>query len=330
MRHLQLTLAIVAATAASVHAAPTGALTPQPNVERSTSNPLRDEETLKIVFSGAVSAHFKGTRELPAPLEHSVTALWFEFEGDERKYAFTPTGNLHATDWSFDVFSQDGSFVLLPQDHRGPYHVVRVGHLKDYLVGARGADEIIGGARGTDTAAVHGDAQWLSDTELRYTTTRDGETLEHRHSIRFLDYRPKRSPDTVFDYRPALSLEAAALPEFDAGHMGDLVSEMERLIAAARNRPGRFESGKVALGANPQEYVPSDEELLAARFGDAFVDLLNRLDAGQIEAPRVQRTARTLIYHRFIYRHVDVIGSGRYFYSSPPIPTVLEIDTSGD
>ena len=34
---------------------------------------------------------------------------------------------------------------------------------------------------------------------------------------------------------------------------------------------------------------------------------------------------RVLVYNRFIFRHVDVIGSGRFFYASPPIPTVVEI-----
>ncbi len=303
------------------------------NLLAALSQPMVDDDTLKIVVSGPISAHFRGAREQLAPLEYEVEELRFEFKGDAAKYVYKPAGTLHFSDWFFDVFSHDGSFVLLPQGHYGPYHVVRVQHLKDYLRGAREPDEIVGGRSGDNGAArVHGDAKWLSDTAFSYTTTCCGETTEHRHSIRFLDYRPKRTPDTVFDYRPALSLDAVSLPAFAAESMVELAAEMERLIAAARANPGKFEHGNIALGANPQEYVPSDAELLAARFGDAFVGLLNTMEASQIKASWTppQEAGRTLIYHRFIYRHVDVMGSGRFFYASPPIPTVLELKPHGN
>lgn len=294
----------------------------------SVSRPSDDTRTLKTVVSGSVSAHFRGTREQLAPLEYGVEEVWFRFHGDAGTYPFKPNGTLHFSDWFFNLFSKDGSFVLLPQDHYGPYHVVRIQHLKDYLTGDRPADDVVGGqAGGNTTARVHSGATWLSDTEFSYTTACCGETTEHRHSIRFLDYRPKRTPDTVFDYRPELSLAAEALPEFAAGDVAVLAEQMERLIAAARAKPGSFVQGNIALGANPQEYVPSDEELLAARFGDALAELLNAIESKEIEASFEPGTPgeRTLVYYRFIYRHVDVMGSGRYFYASPPIPTVLEL-----
>lgn len=294
----------------------------------SVSRPSDDTRTLKTVVKGRASAHFRGNREQLAPLEYGVEELWFRFRGDAGTYPFKPAGTLHFSDWFFGVFSQDGSFVLLPQDRHGPYHVVRIQHLKDYLLGAREADDVVGGKVAEDAPArVHGEARWVSDTEFIYTTTCCGETEQHRHSIRFLDYRPKRTPDTVFDYRPELSLAASVLPDFVIADLATLTDKMERLIAAARSEPGAFVQGNVALGANPQEYIPSDEELLAARFGDAFVDLLNTMDAEQIKASwnLADRNQRTLIYYRFIFRHVDVMGSGRFFYASPPIPTVLEL-----
>ena len=295
---------------------------------RSVSRPSDDTRTLKTVVSGSVAAHFRGAREQLAPLEYGVEEIWFRFHGDAGTYPFKPGGTLHFSDWFFDLFSKGGSFVLLPQDHYGPYHVVRIQHLKDYLAGRREADDVVGGPAGENaTARVHGDATWLSDTEFSYTTACCGEITEHRHSTRFLDYRPKRTPDTVLDYRPELSLAAEALPDFAAADVAVLADEMERLIAAARAKPGSFVQGNVALGANPQEYVPSDEELLAARFGDALAELLNAIEGKEIEASFEPGTPseRTLVYYRFIYRHVDVMGSGRYFYASPPIPTVLEM-----
>ncbi len=294
----------------------------------SVSRPSDDTRTLKTVVSGSVSAHFRGTREQLAPLEYGVEELWFRFHGDAGTYPFKPTGTLHFSDWFFGLFSQDGSFVLLPQDRFGPYHVVRIQHLKEYLLGRREADDVVGGQTGVNaTAQVHSDANWLSNTEFAYTTTCCGESAEHRHSIRFLDYRPKQTPDTALDYRPELSLAAGALPDFAAEDVAALADQMEKLITAARGKPGAFVQGNIALGANPQEYVPSDEELLAARFGDAFVELLNKIEGKEIEVSwdPAKLGDRTLIYYRFIYRHVDVMGSGRFFYASPPIPTALEL-----
>jgi hypothetical protein len=314
-------LAVYADGLGAAYAFARGAVTE--NLLAKLAHPAPGDEALKIVISGPVSAHFYGVQEQLAPLEQGVEELRFRFEGDADSYAFKPAGTLVADDWFFHVFSFDGSFVLLPQDHHGPYHVVRVGHLKDYLQGRRDADEVVGGGAGQ----VHGSAEWLSDTEFGYTATQGGETVEHRHSTRFLDYRPKRTPDTVFDYRPELTIETDVLPDFAAERMAELTLQMEHLIGAAQAKPGGFVAGNVALGANPQEYVPSDEELLAARFGDALVTLLNKMEADQIKAAWTApgSTQRTLVYYRFIYRHVDVMGSGRFFYASPPIPTVLEL-----
>lgn len=321
-------LAVHAAQLGARYAFARGVLTENLFAVLSDQAAARGREHLKTVRAGRVAAHFKGVREEVAPLEFGVREIWFEFAGDSGRYVFKPAEELHFSDWFFAVFSTGGSFVLLPHGHYGPFHVVRTAHLKDYLLGRRQADEVIGQpADAAAPARVLGDAEWLSDTEFSYTAGCCGETVEHRHSVRFLDYRPKETPDTVFDYRPALSLVARDLPPFSTERIPALVARMERLVAAARAAPGRFEAGNAALGANPQEYVPSDEELLAARFGDALGDLLNGIepDATAVSADADSPGPRTLIYHRFIYRHVDVMGSGRFFYASPPIPVVIEI-----
>lgn len=282
-------------------------------------------QTLRKITARAVTAEFVGARDPSGPATYGVKELWFTFEGDDRRYRFAPEGTLYFSDWSFDIFSPTGAFVLLLQDRYGPYHVVHVSHLKEYLLGNRRPDQIVGD-RGTP-ASVHRDARWLSPTEFSYSTTCCGETSEHRHSVRFLGYRPKLTEDTWYDYRPDLLSRSPELPEFTLDTLPDLVSEFERLIAEARARPGSVEEGAAALGGNPKEYAPSDAELLVARFGDAFVKMLSEYDAEAVSAALAASggAKRTLVYNRFTFRHVDVMGSGRYFYASDPIPTVIEL-----
>ena len=74
------------------------------------------------------------------------------------------------------------------------------------------------------------------------------------------------------------------------------------------------------LGADPQQYKPSDAELVAAEAGDRLSAALNGADdATKVSVSAVlgpDPSARN--YRRFDYRHSDVMGSGRYFYASPP------------
>jgi len=83
--------------------------------------------------------------------------------------------------------------------------------------------------------------------------------------------------------------------------------------------PGSFEQGGIPLGADPQEYRPSDAELVAAEAGDRLSAALNGADEttkAAVAAVLPDAGART--YRRFDFRHSDVMGSGRYFYASPP------------
>lgn len=123
------------------------------------------------------SAHFgRPAAEAPepgAPLEMTVTALWFTFPGDGGRYLFKPAGTLYFSDWRFGVFSPGGRRVLLLQDRFGPYHVVAVGRLRAYLRGQAGPDEELRTEIGTG-ALVHRGARWLSEDEVEYEAA--GET----------------------------------------------------------------------------------------------------------------------------------------------------------
>lgn len=131
-------------------------------------------------------------------------------------------------------------------------------------------------------------------------------------------YAPKNSADTVLDYRPELAGEIAGLPP-----LSDLTALAQSFRAwkmKAAGSPGHYGQGAVQLGADPQEYRPSNAELMAAEAGDR----LSAAIAGAGSEARAALAAQLVdepearVYRRFEYRHADVIGSGRFFYASEP------------
>ena len=82
-------------------------------------------------------------------------------------------------------------------------------------------------------------------------------------------------------------------------------------------RDGAMEAGAIPLGADPQEYRPSDAELVAAEAGDRLAAALSGADDAT-KAAVSTALGGDLSYKRFDYRVVDVMGSGRYFYASSP------------
>ena len=112
-----------------------------------------------------VTAHFGG--QVPPnnlPLRSGVEALWFTFEGDPENYGYPASGedgDLYFSDWSLDIFSPDGAYVL--RGHHGPYHVIATNKLKDYLTGKSKPDNVLTKAIGpNEPARVNHDAHWIS------------------------------------------------------------------------------------------------------------------------------------------------------------------------
>lgn len=120
---------------------------------------------------------------------------------------------------------------------------------------------------------------------------------------------------TVADYRSSVSGDISGLPPVsDAAALASAFADWRARAAAS---PGAMEEGQVQLGADPQEYRPSDAELVAAEAGDRLAAALQGAD----EATRAAVSASLggdASYRRFDYRVVDVMGSGRYFYASSP------------
>ncbi|HVY89270.1 MAG TPA: hypothetical protein VG942_10410 [Hyphomonadaceae bacterium] len=134
----------------------------------------------------------------------------------------------------------------------------------------------------------------------------------------FPDYKPKTTADTVTDYRAGVAGEISALPP--VSDAAGLATAFVIWKAKAAASPGAMEAGAVQLGADPQEYKPSDAELVAAETGDRLSAALKGADEATKAAVRtvLGDSPEARVYRRFDYRHVDVMGSGRYFYASRP------------
>ena len=101
-------------------------------------NPADDVETVPYtleLYSAEVTAVFRGSGTGGFPLQFGTDALSFIFPGSLEELVFHPKGAVYGPDWEFDVISPDGRHVLLMQSHYGPYHIVSVDRLREYLVG---------------------------------------------------------------------------------------------------------------------------------------------------------------------------------------------------
>ena len=138
---------------------------------------VRDEVVHEIRVEG-IQIRFWGN-QVPDGIRASfgVTRMDVVFEGD-RVVPFRPTGSLYFSDWRFDILSPDDTHVLLLQDRYGPYHVVRVDSLSEYLQGAEPAFSF-GYANPEGSAWIHEAGRWIDSTTVAYraglTTQQDFE-----------------------------------------------------------------------------------------------------------------------------------------------------------
>jgi len=143
----------------------------------------------------------------------------------------------------------------------------------------------------------------------------------------FPDYQPKKSIDGVLDYRPGLLSRINKLPVINSKTFSQAITELGRQKYNATDQPGTWVKGNLAQGAQPKEYMPSDAELLASELGKRLAEYVNSADI--LELIKAWDGAALLPpfpieYNRFEYRHVDVMGSGRCYYVSKPIKTLID------
>ncbi len=119
--------------------ATTDATPPSPNSAEAAE---QENEVLHEIQVGEARLRWVGMAPPEGtPRSYGVEAL--ELVQGGRRLVFRPGGTLNFSDWSFDVLSPDGRWVVLLQDRHGPYHAVRVEHLAAYFAGEREPDRVI-------------------------------------------------------------------------------------------------------------------------------------------------------------------------------------------
>src|SRR5690242_220129 len=102
-------------------------------------------------------------------------------------------------------------------------------------------------------------------------------TIDAEIKEAFPDYKPKDTADTVLDFRGGVSGDISALPPAsDAASLAQAFLSWKAKAAAA---PGSYQPGAQQLGADAQEYIPSDAELVTAEAGDRLAAAMRNADA---------------------------------------------------
>jgi hypothetical protein len=130
------------------------------------------------------------------------------------------------------------------------------------------------------------------------------------------DYQPKLTKDSALDYMPVLSEDFKTLPEARLENIISLLELLRHYQDNATSNPGRWEDGNILLGAQPREYRPSRDELLASETGERLASIVHNYPQKDIDNLLNQNGIEPMDmeYTRFTFTHVDVMGSGRFFY----------------
>ena len=115
------------------------------------------------------------------------------------------------------------------------------------------------------------------------------------------------------------------LPDVTFDNLSALLSRLNSMDLRASKMPGAWVVGKLALGANEKEYAPSHAEIMAAALGDRIGAFVAATDRDVLARQWPVDRDHSFHYNRFEIRHAEVMGSGRFFYSSAPIPITFKI-----
>ena len=131
---------------------------------------------------GEVTAEWLGTPpEAGTPRSFGTEALRFRFT--DTVLPFEPPGQLSFSDWSYEVFSPDCQHVLLLQDSAGPYHLVALSQLRQYLKGGSPLAVIQRPAAADAPAAIHNSQRWISATDFEFFASCCGGTDVYRGTV---------------------------------------------------------------------------------------------------------------------------------------------------
>ena len=136
----------------------------------------------------------------------------------------------------------------------------------------------------------------------------------------FPDYEPKITPDTIKDYLRGPSNVydiLAEVGESSSGNLKKIVKYFKKYIKKAIKNPGGYQKGNIAIGADFSQFYPSEEELLASELGKMIEKIVNSQSREEFEKVKVLEGIKSqkIEFKEIYFRHVDVMGSGRFFYA---------------
>jgi len=136
----------------------------------------------------------------------------------------------------------------------------------------------------------------------------------------FSDYQPKINPDSLEDYLSKPNNVYKILEEIGEPSINNLKTIISYFIKhknAAENNPGGTQKGNVAIGADVDQYYPSEDELLVSELGKLIVQVTESYSRQQMKTLKLKHQIKSqqFTYHEITFRHVDVMGSGRFFYA---------------
>ncbi|MBY8978923.1 MAG: hypothetical protein KGD72_00900 [Candidatus Lokiarchaeota archaeon] len=136
----------------------------------------------------------------------------------------------------------------------------------------------------------------------------------------FPDYQPKINPDSLEDYLKKPSEVYKILEEIGEPNINNLKTIVTNFLKhknAAKNNPGSAQKGNVAIGADEDQYFPSEDELLVSELGKLILRVTGSYSKQQMKILKLKHQIKSqrLSYPEITFRHVDVMGSGRFFYA---------------
>ncbi|MCK4380321.1 MAG: hypothetical protein KAW51_04220 [Candidatus Lokiarchaeota archaeon] len=137
----------------------------------------------------------------------------------------------------------------------------------------------------------------------------------------FSDYEPKTTPDTAHDYlRNPDSFVFEIMEEIGQPSLEKLKIIIDYFIkykTKAEHNPGDYQEGNIAMGADPDQYYPSEEEILVSELGKMIKIVIDSNLKKVVDKFKKREgiNSQTLIFNEIYFRHVDVMGSGRFFYA---------------
>jgi hypothetical protein len=151
----------------------------------------------------------------------------------------------------------------------------------------------------------------------------------------FPDYQPKRTADTIRDYIGTWAGRSGKKPEDVLGKIPEptldnltaIIDLLAKYKKAAVMDPGKTVPGNMILGADRDEYVPSEVELVVSELGQAIVSIVKKTKPGMI-GERLKATkvkSKEISFVPVTFTHADVMGSGRFFYARKGEPITVKL-----